>query len=87
MADMGCGSGTYTVAAFIRRRKMLALDFDVSQQAGFYLRISKVQNAVWREHAKLLNSQQHKKHYRENVERWKFYCDTDVNSLKEATRA
>jgi hypothetical protein len=86
VADMGSGSGTYTNAAVLSRRNALALDFDVSQAKGFYLRLVELQQRILREHKHKIGSQETKEQYRRNIESYKFVCNINVNSLKSVVR-
>lgn len=88
VADIGTGSGTFTLGAVLRRRNAIALDMDKSQQPGFWNRLAITQSSVLKEHDQLTNSKSVDtlKHYRSNIHHWNFMSNVDVHSLKAAVR-
>ena len=82
VADMGCGSGTYSNAAMLRRRHALALDFDITQEEGFYKRVVHVQHMIAAEHKRLKVAKDTLHTYRRRVHRWNYVCNVEVNSLR-----
>jgi hypothetical protein len=88
VGDMGAGSGSFSNAAVVRRRHVIALDIDKSQQSGYWNRLAQLQAQVMTEHERLMNSKSLEtvKHYRQNIDHWNFVSDVGVHTLRAAVR-